>query len=66
MGTIEHRDARGPEETVHVLSPVVPVEPASGCLATSLRESGMLVRTPKENTGELAQLQPRLLHRLAD
>jgi hypothetical protein len=66
MKTIDHHDARGPEETVHDLSPVVPAEPASGKPTTSLRESGMPERTPKENTGDLAQSQPRLLHRLAD
>ena len=39
MKTIDHHDARGPEETVHYLSPVVPAEPASGKPAARLRES---------------------------
>jgi len=46
MKTMDHHDARGPEETVHDLSPVVPAEPASGKPTTSLRESGMPERTP--------------------
>ena len=66
MGTIEHHDARGPEETVHDLSPVVPARPASGNTTTSLRESGLPDRAPSENTGELAQSQPRLFHCMAD
>jgi hypothetical protein len=41
MKTIDHHDARGPEETVHDLSPVVPAEPASGSPTTSLRGYGM-------------------------
>jgi hypothetical protein len=65
MGTIEHHDARGQEETVHDLSPVVPAEPASGKPTTSLPESGMPDRTPEENTGDLAQSQPGLFHRMA-
>jgi hypothetical protein len=66
MKTIDHHDARGPEETVHDLSPVVPAEPASGKPTTSLRESGMPERTAQENTGDLAQSQPGLFHRMAD
>jgi hypothetical protein len=66
MKTIDHHDARGLEETVHDLSSVVPAEPASGRPTTSLRGSGMPDRTPQENTGDLAQSQPWLFHRLAD
>jgi hypothetical protein len=66
MKTIDHHDARGPEETVHDLSPVVPAKPASGRPTAGLRESGMPDRTPQENTGDMAQSQSGLLHRLAD
>jgi len=37
MKTIDHHDARGPEETVHDLSPVVPAESEGGRPATGLR-----------------------------
>ena len=66
MGTIEHHDARGQEETVHDLSPVVPAEPASGKPTTGLRETGMPDSAPSKNTSDLAQSQPGLLHRMAD
>ena len=66
MKTIDHHDARGPEETVHDLSPVVPAKPASRRPTTSLRESGMPDDTPSEDPGKLAQSEPRLFHRVAD
>jgi hypothetical protein len=66
MKTIDHHDARGPEETVHDLSPVVPAEPASGRPTAGLRESGMPGGAPSENPGKLAESQPGLFHRLAD
>ena len=66
MTTMDHHDARGPEETVHNLSPVVPAEPASGRASTSLRETGMSNGAPSKDPGELAQSESRLLHRVAD
>jgi len=54
MKTIEHHDARGPEETVHDLSPVVPAESASGKPAASLRESGLPEGAAPEDPGKLA------------
>jgi hypothetical protein len=53
MQTMDH-DARGPEETVHHLSPVVPAEPASGKPAACLREPGMPGGAPPEDPGKLA------------
>jgi len=53
MKTIEH-DARGPEETVHYLSPVVPAEPASGKPAARLRESRLPGGAPAKDPGKLA------------
>jgi len=41
MKTMNHHDARGPEETVHHLPPLVPAKPASGRPATGLRQAGM-------------------------
>jgi hypothetical protein len=66
MKTMNHHDARGPEETVHHLPPVVPAEPASGSPATSLRESGLPDGAPQENHGRLAQAESWLCHRVAD
>jgi hypothetical protein len=66
MKTIDHHDARGPEETVHDLSPVVPAEPAGGNPATGLRESRLSDGAPTKDPGRLAQPQPRLFDRLAD
>jgi len=54
MKTIEHHDARGPEETVHYLSPVVPARPASGKPSARLRESRLPDGAPSENPGKLA------------
>jgi hypothetical protein len=46
MKTMNHRDVKGPEETMHYLPPVVPAEPASGSPAARLRESGLPGGTP--------------------
>jgi hypothetical protein len=54
LKTIEHHDARGPEETVHDLSPVVPAESASEGPAARLRESRLSNRAPSEDPGKLA------------
>src|ERR1022692_4185277 len=63
---MEHHHARGPEETVCDLPPVVPAEPASGTPPTCLREAGMPDVAPTENPSQLAPPEPRLRHRLAD
>jgi hypothetical protein len=54
MKTIVHHDARGPEETMHHLSPVVPAKPASGNPAAGMRAARLPDGTPSENTGKLA------------
>src|ERR1035438_9720124 len=64
MTTIDHHDARGPEENMHDLPPVVPAGSASRRPATGLRRAGMSVRSPAEDAGEVAQPEPRLCHRL--
>jgi hypothetical protein len=65
MKTMNHHDARGPEETVHNLSPVVPAKPASGNPSTGVRETGMSDGAPSNNTGGLAPPESWLLHRVA-
>jgi hypothetical protein len=65
MKTIVHHDARGPEETVHHLSPVVPAEPASGDPATGMRAAWLPDGAPSEDAGKLAESESRLFHRLA-
>jgi hypothetical protein len=64
MTTINHHDARGPEETMHDLPPVVPTGCAGGSPATRLHRRGMSDRPPTEDAGELAQPEPGLCHRL--
>jgi hypothetical protein len=54
MKTMDHHDARGPEETVHHLSPVVPAGSAIGKPATSLRKSRLPEGAPSEDPGKLA------------
>src|SRR5450755_4565618 len=66
MKTINHHDARGPEETVHDLPPMVPAESASGRPAVGLRQAGLPDDPASKNTGELARSESGLLHRLAD
>ena len=63
---MKHHHARGPEETVCDLPPVVPAEPASGTPPTCLREAGMPDHAPAEDASQLAPPEPRLRHRLAD
>jgi hypothetical protein len=63
---MKHHHARGPEETVCDLPPVVPAEPASGTPPTCLREAGMPDVAPTENPSQLAPPEPRLRHRLPD
>jgi hypothetical protein len=65
MKTIVHHDARVPEKTVHHLSPVVPAEPAGGNPAAGMRAARLSDGAPTENTGKLAQPEPRLFHRMA-
>src|ERR1017187_1242724 len=64
MTTIDHHDARGPEETMHDLPPVVPAGSARRRPATGLRRAGMSVRSPAEDAREVPQPDPRLCHRL--
>src|ERR1035437_5909294 len=63
---MKHHHARGPEETVCDLPPVVPAEPASGTPPTCLREAGMPDHAPAENTSQLAPPEPSRLQRLPD
>jgi len=63
---MKHHHARGPEETVHDLPPVVPAEPACGRSPTCLREAGMPDQAPAEDPSQLAPPEPGLRHRLAD
>src|ERR1039457_763753 len=63
---MKHHHARGPEETVCDLPPVVPAEPASGTPPTCLREAGMPDVAPTENPSQLAPPEPSLRQRLAD
>ena len=64
MTTINHHDARGPEETMHDLPPVVPAGSASRSPATSLHQAGMSDLSPTEDADELAQPEPGICHRL--
>jgi hypothetical protein len=51
---MNHHDARGPEETMQNLPPVVPAGSASRIPATGLSRAGMSDRPPAEDAGELA------------
>src|SRR5258708_5913182 len=62
MTTMNHHDARGPEETMHDLSPVVPAGCASRRPSTGLHQAGMSDGPPTEDAGKLAQPEPRLCH----
>ena len=64
MTTIDHHDARGPEETMHDLPPVVPAGCASRSPATGLHQARMSGRAPAEDAGEVAQPEPRVCRRL--
>src|ERR1039457_66158 len=63
---MKHHHARGPEEIVCDLPPVVPAEPASRIPPTCLREAGMPDVASTEDPIQLAPPEPRLRHRLAD
>jgi len=54
MTTMNHHDARGPEETMHDLPPVVPTGCAGRSPATGLHQTGMSDRPATEDSGELA------------
>jgi hypothetical protein len=54
MTPIDHHDARGPEETMHDLPPVVPAGCASRSPATGLHQARMSGRPPAEDAGEVA------------
>ena len=58
MKTIDHHHARGREETVYDLPPLVPTRSASGKSSTCLREAGMSNRAPAEDPGKLANRNP--------
>jgi hypothetical protein len=64
MTTMNHHDARGPEETMHNLPPVVPTGCTGRSPATGLHPGGMSDRPPAEDAGKLAQPEPGLCHRL--
>ncbi len=61
---MNHHDARGPEETMPNLPPVVPAGFASRSPTTGLSRAGVSDCPPAENAGELAQPERRLCHRL--
>ena len=63
---MKHHQARGPEETVCDLPPLVPAESASRRTPTCLREAGMSDVAPAEGPSPLAPPEPGLRHRLAD
>jgi hypothetical protein len=58
--------ARGPEETVQDLPPLVPTGPARRSPATCLRQTGMPNRAAAEDAGKLASSEPGLLRRVPD
>jgi hypothetical protein len=64
MTTMNHHDARGPEETMHDLPPVVPTGCTGRSPATGLRQAGMSDCPPAKDTGKLARPKPGLCHRL--
>ena len=49
---MNHHDARGPEETMHDLSPVVPAGCANRSPSTGLHHAGMSDRPPAEDAGK--------------
>jgi hypothetical protein len=65
MTTMDHHDARGPEETMHDLPPVVPTGCTSRTPSTRLHPAGMSGRPAAEDAGKLAQPEPELCHQLA-
>ena len=63
---MNHHDARGSEETMPNLPPVVPAGSAIRSPTTGLSHAGMSDGAPAKDAGELAQPQRRLCHRLED
>ena len=55
MTTIDHHDARSPEETMQNLPPVVPTGSASGRSAAGVQPAGLSDGPPAEDPGELAE-----------
>ena len=66
MTTMNHHDARGSEETMQNLPPVVPTGFASRSPTTDLSRAGVSDGPPAKDAGELAQPEPGLCHRLED
>jgi hypothetical protein len=66
MVTMKHHHARGPEETVCDLPPLVPAGRASRRPPTCLWQTGMPSRAAAEDASQLAPPAPGLRHRLAD
>lgn len=66
MTMMDHHDARGSEETMPNLPPVVPAESASRSPTTGVSGDGLSGRPPSENASELAQPERWLHHRLED
>jgi hypothetical protein len=63
---MNYHDARGPEETMPNLPPVVPAGFASRSPATGLSGAGMSDNPPAKDAVELAQAEPRRRHCLED
>ena len=64
MTMMNHHDARGSEETMPNLPPVVPAGSANRSPATGLQGAAMSDCPPAEDASELAQPEPGLHHRL--
>jgi hypothetical protein len=63
---MKHHHARGPEETVCDVPPMVPAGRASRKPPTCLREAGMPDIASAEDPGQLASAEHGLRHRMAD
>jgi len=61
-----NHDARGPEETVLDLSPVVPARCSCRKSSTCLPQAGVPSGAAEEDASQLARRQSRLRHRLPD
>jgi hypothetical protein len=66
MTMMNHHDARGSEETMPNLPPVVPAGSASRSPTTGLSRAGLPDCPPAEDASELAQPEPGLHHGLED
>jgi hypothetical protein len=55
---MKHHNARGPEETLRQLPPVVPAGSARRRPATGLHKAGMPDRAAPEDAGKLARAKP--------